>query len=49
MSLNKDKHKEGNLIEVEIIEAINDKTYLYKAHITNDDSTDIVYGLITKV
>jgi len=49
MSLIKDKHKEGNLIEVEIIEVINVKTYLYKAHITNDNSTDIVFGLITKV
>ena len=49
MSLNKDKHKEGNLIEVEIIEVLNDKTYLYKAHITNNDSTDVVFGLITKV
>jgi hypothetical protein len=49
MSLNKDKHKEGNLIEVEIIEVLNHKTYLYKAHITNNDSTDIVFGLITKI
>ncbi|UOB17513.1 hypothetical protein [Abyssalbus ytuae] len=49
MSLKKDKHKEGNLIEVEIIEILNDKTYLYKAYITNDDNTDIVFGLITKI
>lgn len=49
MSLEKDKHKEGNLIDVEIIEILNDKTYLYKAYITKNDSTDIVFGLITKV
>ncbi|MFY0714404.1 hypothetical protein J1D01_12040 [Seonamhaeicola sp. NFXS20] len=49
MSLKKDKHKEGNLIEVEIIEILNDKTYLYKAYIKNDDNTDVVFGLITKV
>lgn len=49
MSLKKDKHKEGNLIDVEIIEILNDRTYLYKAYITNNDSTDIVFGLITKV
>lgn len=49
MSLEKDKHKEGNLIEVEIIEVLNDKTYLYKAYISNDDSKDVVFGLITKI
>lgn len=49
MSLNKDKHKVGNLIDVEIIEILNDNTYLYKAYITNNDSSDILFGLITKV
>tara|TARA_R110002051_G_scaffold325867_1_gene432603 strand:- start:141414 stop:142052 length:639 start_codon:yes stop_codon:yes gene_type:complete len=49
MSLEKDKHKEGNLIDVEIIEILNNKTYLYKAIIINKDSTDIVFGLISKV
>ena len=49
MSLKKDKHKVGNFIEVEIIEILNDVTYLYKAFITNNDSTDIVFGLITKI
>lgn len=49
MSLKKDKHKVGNVIEVEIIEILNDRTYLYKAYIANDDRTDIVFGLITKV
>ncbi len=49
MSLEKDKHKEGYLIEVEIIEILNNKTYLYKSYITNDNSTDIVFGLITKI
>ncbi len=49
MSLEKDKHKEGNLISVEIIEVLNDRTYLYKAQITNKEDTDIVFGLITKL
>lgn len=49
MSLDKDKHKVGNLIEVEIIEILNDKTYLYKGEITNDDDTKVVFGLITKL
>lgn len=49
MSLKKDKHKEGNLIDVEIIEILNNKTYLYKAYITDDIRTDIVFGLITKI
>ncbi|TYA71935.1 hypothetical protein [Seonamhaeicola marinus] len=48
MPLEKDKHKEGNLISVEIIEILNDKTYLYKAQITKED-TNIVFGLITKL
>lgn len=49
MSLAKDEHKVGNLIEVEIIEIINDKTYLYKAQISNNNSNDIVFGLISKL
>lgn len=49
MSLDKDKHKEGNLIEVEIIEILNDKTYLYKAYISNNNNNDVVFGLITKI
>lgn len=49
MSLEKDKHKIGNLINVEIIEIINEKTYLYKGYITNDTSINIVFGLITKI
>ena len=48
MSLKKDKHKEGNVIDVEIIEVLNDTTYLYKANISNDDKANIVFGLITK-
>lgn len=49
MPLEKDKHKEGNLISVEIIEVLNDKTYLYKAQITNKVDNNIVFGLITKL
>ncbi|WP_299157829.1 hypothetical protein [uncultured Tenacibaculum sp.] len=47
MPLEKDKHKEGNIISVEIIEILNDKTYLYKGHIKNDKN--VVFGLITKL
>ncbi|MDO5971053.1 hypothetical protein Q4Q35_14695 [Flavivirga aquimarina] len=49
MPLEKDKHKEGNYISVEIIEVLDDRTYLYKAQITNKEDTDVVFGLITKL
>ncbi len=49
LPLEKDKHKEDNIIEVEIIELLNDITYLYKAEITNKEDTDIIFGLITKI
>lgn len=49
LPLAKDKHKEGNLIDVEIIEILNKNTYLYKAFISNNDSEKMVYGLITKI
>ncbi|GGI57488.1 hypothetical protein [Winogradskyella haliclonae] len=49
MSLIKDKHKVGNFINVEIIEVINDNTYLYKAFIKDKENDDIVFGLITKI
>lgn len=49
MSLEKDKHKEGGLIDVEIIEILNERTYLYKAEIINDNSDNVVFGLITKI
>lgn len=49
MSLEKDKHKEGNLIEVEIIEILNPQTYLYKALIANEEGKNMVFGLITKL
>ena len=49
MPLEKDKHKEGNIIRVEIIEVINDNTYLYKAIIPDKANDEYVYGLITKV
>ncbi|WP_281986499.1 hypothetical protein [Aquimarina aggregata] len=49
LPLEKDKHKEGNLISVEIIEVLDTSTYLYKAQITNKEDTNIVFGLITKL
>lgn len=49
MSLEKDKHKEGGLIDVEIIEILNERTYLYRAEIINDNSNNVVFGLITKI
>ncbi|WP_106794204.1 hypothetical protein [Aquimarina sp. Aq78] len=49
LPLEKDKHKEGNLISVEIIEVLDDRTYLYKAQITNKEDTNVVFGLITKL
>ncbi|WP_299336647.1 hypothetical protein [uncultured Psychroserpens sp.] len=49
LPLEKDKHKEGNIIRVEIIELINDNTYLYKAIFTNVEDSDYLYGLITKI
>ena len=49
MGLEKDKHKEGNIIRVEIIEIINTNTYLYKALFTTIEDSNYAYGLITKI
>ncbi|WP_299113680.1 hypothetical protein [uncultured Winogradskyella sp.] len=49
LPLEKDKHKEDNIIAVEIIEVLNEKTYLYKAVITNKGDTETIFGLITKI
>ncbi|WP_299121390.1 hypothetical protein [uncultured Tenacibaculum sp.] len=49
MSLEKDKHKEGGIISVEIVEILNEKTYLYKAKIINRKDSNYVFGLITKL
>lgn len=49
MPLEKDKHKEGNIVKVEIIELLNENTYLYKAIYTHIEDSNYVYGLITKV
>ncbi len=49
MSLEKDKHKIGNIIVVEIIELLNEKTYLYKAHFLNKEDDTPMFGIITKI
>lgn len=47
LPLEKDKHKIGRLIYVEIIEFLDENTYLYKAYEKGDDN--VIYGIINKV
>lgn len=50
MSLAKDKIKEGDIITVEIIELLDEDTYLYKAYSKDEEiDTNVVYGLISRV
>ncbi|WP_437395450.1 hypothetical protein [Flagellimonas lutimaris] len=49
LPLAKDKHKIGGLIKVEIIEVLNENTYLYKSYRTDLEDSNTVYGLISKV
>lgn len=48
LPLEKDKHKIGGLIYVEIIDIIDDNTYMYKSYRTDIEDKNIVYGLISK-
>lgn len=48
LPLEKDKHKIGSLIHVEIIEVFGD-VYLYKSIITNKENDNYIFGLMKKV
>ncbi len=48
LPLAKDDSKIGRTIKVEIIELLNDSSYLYRAS-ESDDDPNVVYGVITKV
>ena len=47
LPLEKDKHRLGDIILVEIVHILNENSYLYKAHY--EESDNINYGIITKV
>ncbi len=49
LPLEKDKHKIGGLIRVEIIDIIDENTYMYKSYRTDIEDKNIVFGLISKV
>lgn len=49
MSLEKDKHREKSTIAVEIIEVLNEKTYLYKAYFKDAEDSIPNFGLITRI
>ncbi len=49
LPLEKDKHKVGRLIRVEIIDIIDENTYIYKSFITGIENPNVIYGLMSKV
>lgn len=50
LPLEKDKHKIGKVVYVEIIEIIDEDTYVYKSYFKNDpNNKSITFGIISKL
>ncbi len=47
LPLEKDQHKIGRVIRVEIIEILDDNTYLYKS--SSEDTPKVIFGIIKKI